>query len=117
MDTFLRLNINPALIISLFPAATIAGRTHVSRSQWMELFGAIPGSRLEPEQAARTEAPSKGLLSNLAPRVLNKKGSRETLRNAPGKEDDAASLASDKEPAAPLVDDSERSDSIDDEPC
>lgn len=112
MDTFLIFNVNPALVISLFPAAAISGRLHTPRSEWMELFGAVEGSKLEPEDlSTKSDEPTtKALLKKVAGLGLTKKASMDTLRTT-GKDDDAASvMSSDKEkPSVPLVDDSKRS--------
>lgn len=89
MDQFLLYNINPALVISLYPAETIAGRLHMPRDQWMELFGAEAGSRLQPEvrklASAEEAVGGKSVLKSVAAAAglgLVKKGSIDSLRTA-----------------------------------
>lgn len=89
MEQFLVYNINPALVISLYPAETIAGRLHMPRDQWMELFGAEAGSRLQPEvrrlASAEEAAGGKSVLKSVAAAAglgLVKKGSVDSLRTA-----------------------------------
>jgi hypothetical protein len=89
MDQFLIYNINPALVISLYPAETIAGRLHMPRDQWMELFGAEAGSRLQPEMrklaSAEEAVGGKSVLKSVAAVAglgLVKKGSIDSLRTA-----------------------------------
>ena len=101
MDTFLVYNINPALVISLYPIETISGKLHVPRDQWMSLFGAVEDARLEPEVAVATdggESLSKGLLRSMAQLSVTKRASLDTVRT--GKEEDAASVS---EKAAPIM--------------
>ena len=97
METFLRFNINPALVISLFPADTISGRLHVERDGWMALFGGPEGARLEPELVSSAEMEqggARGLLKSFAHLGAARKPSVETLRSHPGREDDTASVSS-----------------------
>jgi hypothetical protein len=110
MDTFLTFNVNPALVIAMFPAETISGRLHVPRDRWMELFGAVEGARLEPESESPSQAdgPAKGLLKSVTNLSLGKKGSTENLRASQAK-DDAASVHDEKATPAAMVDDGERS--------
>jgi hypothetical protein len=81
IDTFLVFNVNPALVISLFPAKTISGPLHVQRDKWMEIFGAVEGARLEPPSA-----PPKGgsddtkSVLRLPHLGLSKKSSIDTLK-------------------------------------
>jgi hypothetical protein len=89
MEQFLLYNINPALVISLYPAETIAGRLHMPRDQWMELFGAEAGSRLQPEvrklASAEEAVGGKSVLKSVAAAAglgLVKKGSVDSLRTA-----------------------------------
>ena len=131
MEQFLIYNIHPALVISLYPAETIAGRLHVPEDQWMELFGADAGSRLQPEVrklAAADEATGgKSVLKSVAAVAglgLVKKGSVDSLRTAvaagqaskagsaqvevvPGQKDEAESL-NEKTEKAPTMNDHER---------
>lgn len=128
MEQFLIHNIHPSLVISLYPAETIAGRLHVPQDQWMELFGADAGSRLQPEVrqlAAADEATGgKSVLKSVAAVAglgLVKKGSVESLRTAviagqagksgsaqvevvPGQKDEAESLNEKTEKAPPMND-------------
>jgi hypothetical protein len=102
MDTFLIFNVNPALIIALFPAEIISGRLHVTRTKWMELFGAVAGAKLEPDESVeRNDEPSKGLLRKVAGLSLTNKASADTLRTA-AQNDDTASVAS-AEPTSAVV--------------
>ncbi len=89
IDTFLAFNVNPALVLSLFPAKTISGSLHVPRKEWLKLFGAVDGARFSPEQpssasfndtAAGVSSVGKGLLRGMAHLALAKKASSETLR-------------------------------------
>lgn len=109
MDTFLVFNVNPALVISLFPAAAISGRLHAPKSEWMELFGAVEGARLEPDEISvrAEEGSTKALLKKVAGLGLTKKASMDTVRTG-GKDDDAASIiSSEKVPPTQLIDESE----------
>lgn len=104
MDTFLVFNVNPALVISLFPADTISGPLHVSRDGWMKLFGAVDGARLEPVSApsrAGTGDDSKSVL-RMPHLGLNKKSSVDTLKQ------DTASVSSDGDKPAPAMTGEER---------
>lgn len=49
MELFVQHNVNPALVLSLFPKS-ISGALGVAREAWMELFGAPSGARLGLEQ-------------------------------------------------------------------
>jgi phage gp46-like protein len=111
IDTFLTYNINPALVISLYPAEIISGKSHVSRNKWMELFGAVEGARLQPETSQvekhEDEGFTKALLGKVTGLGLTKKRSTDTLRtgrDSREKEDDTFSAAeSDKvAPAIPV---------------
>ena len=102
VDTFLVFNVTPAKIIAMFPRDAISGPLHVPRTGWMELFGAVKGAKLEPDQVQRQEeAPAKALLNKVAHLGLQKKASVDTLRQS-AKDDDAASIASD--PPKPVLD-------------
>ncbi|EIW66424.1 hypothetical protein TREMEDRAFT_70067 [Tremella mesenterica DSM 1558] len=81
MDTFLIFDVNPALVVSLFPAETISGRSHVSREAWMELFGAVSGARLDPESSA-SDNPTKGLLKSMTHLSIGKKNSFDSIKAA-----------------------------------
>nr|XP_018264809.1 uncharacterized protein I303_02989 [Kwoniella dejecticola CBS 10117]OBR86967.1 hypothetical protein I303_02989 [Kwoniella dejecticola CBS 10117] len=82
METFLIFNVNPALILSLFPAETISGRLHVPKDQWMELFGAVEGAKLAPHiETDKEEGTARGILKSVAGLGgLSKKGSINGLR-------------------------------------
>jgi len=102
MDTFLMFNINPALIISLYPAETISGKLHVLRDQWMRLFGGVEDARLEPEVPMVPEGSEGGSksLKSMAHLGAARKPSLDTLRTV--KDDDAASISS-TENSAPIM--------------
>jgi hypothetical protein len=110
MDTFLTFNVNPALVIAMFPAETISGRLHVPRDRWMELFGAVEGARLESESeiSSQADGPAKGLLKSVTGLSLGKKGSTENLRASQAK-DDSAPIHDEKAAPAAMVDEGERS--------
>lgn len=100
MDTFLVFNVNPALVISLFPADTISGPLHVPRRDWMELFGAVDGARLEPLSApsrSGTGDDAKGML-RMPHLGLSKKPSVDTL-----KQDTASTVSDGEKPAPPMT--------------
>lgn len=101
IDTFLTFNINPALVISLFPEASISGPLHVQRDKWMELFGAVPGSKLQPEEAEhQTEAPTKGILKSIAQMGgMAKKSSLDSLKPTQSTRDDSGP----EEKVAPIM--------------
>ncbi|WVQ78836.1 hypothetical protein IAT38_000927 [Cryptococcus sp. DSM 104549] len=82
METFLVFNVNPALVLSLFPAETISGKLHAPRDQWMELFGAVEGARLEPpgRDEAEAEGGPKSILKSVVGLGLSRKGSVDTLK-------------------------------------
>ncbi|WVF65869.1 hypothetical protein IAT40_000606 [Kwoniella sp. CBS 6097] len=93
METFLIFNINPSLVLSLFPAETISGRLHVPKDQWMELFGAVEGARLEPLTHEEKESGAKGILKSVAGLGgLAKKGSVIGLKDSA--QSDTASIKS-----------------------
>lgn len=46
MEAFVLYNVNPALVLSLFPGKSISEKLGVRREGWMELFGAPTGARL-----------------------------------------------------------------------
>lgn len=103
METFLVHNVNPALVVSLFPEHTISGKLHRPRSEWMDLFGAVPGAKLEPdstesivEQSTAGSGSGRGLLKSVVGLGggVTKKPSLESLRpgSARGGKDDAASM-------------------------
>ena len=97
MDTFLTDHINPALVISLFPAESMSRKLHVPRDQSMRLFGAVEHARLEPEVITATESgggATKGLLRSMAQlgAGASKKPSLDTLRTV--KEEDISSVSS-----------------------
>ncbi|OCF40067.1 hypothetical protein I317_06142 [Kwoniella heveanensis CBS 569] len=93
MDTFLVFNVNPALVLSLFPAETISGRLHVPKDQWMELFGAVEGAKLEPLTHEEKESGAKGILKSVAGLGgLAKKGSIIGLKDSA--QSDTASIKS-----------------------
>lgn len=82
IDAFLVFNVNPALVISLFPAETISGPLHVQRDKWMSLFGAVEGARLEPHSTpvkGSSGDDSKSVL-RLPHLGLSKKSSMDTLK-------------------------------------
>lgn len=104
MDTFLVFNVNPALIISLFPADTISGPLHVTRDKWMKLFGAVEGARLAPLSApsrSGTDDDAKSVL-RIPHLGLRKKESVDTLKQETG------SIASDSDKPAPPMTGDER---------
>ncbi|KAK4684616.1 Vam6/Vps39-like protein vacuolar protein sorting-associated protein 39, partial [Tremellales sp. Uapishka_1] len=86
IETFLVFNVNPALVISLYPAETISASLHVPKDRWMELFGAVEGARLEPEVAnvqAEEEGGAKSLLRGMAHLGgLRRRGSMDTVKTA-----------------------------------
>lgn len=55
MELFVQHNVNPALVLSLFPNS-ISGGLGVRREGWMELFGAPRGARLGLEQEQEKES-------------------------------------------------------------
>ena len=94
-------NINPALVISLFPADTISGRLHVPRDGWMALFGAVDGAVLEAKQINHPET-SKGPLSRVS--HVTKRGSVDSLKGS--------TKGSDKDVAPPAANESESRSTI-----
>ncbi|WWD16424.1 hypothetical protein CI109_100850 [Kwoniella shandongensis] len=102
METFLIHNVNPALVLSLFPADIISGKLHVPKDGWMELFGAVEGARLEPVTKEEHEGGvTRSLLKSVTGLRLGKKDSTDT---ASVKGDDAASVRSvDGEKAPPTM--------------
>lgn len=110
IETFLVFNVNPALVISLYPSNTISGKLHAPRDQWMELFGAVEGARLEAEGMTGNgpEQSGRSLLRKVAGLGVGvgKKASMDTLRTGPDAE--TASIASNEKvsPAAAVIDES-----------
>ncbi|WWC68549.1 uncharacterized protein I206_102478 [Kwoniella pini CBS 10737] len=82
MEAFLIFNVNPALVLSLYPAEIISGKLHVPKDQWMDLFGAVPEAKLQPETTVeREDSTAKGILKSVAGLGgLTKKGSVNGLR-------------------------------------
>lgn len=112
IETFLVFNVNPALIIALYPSETIAGRLHVHRDGWMELFGAVEGARLEAESLGAVdhgaeEGGARALLKSITHLGISKKPSVDTLSQAVGKEDDKASIRSSDTDKPPAMTDTE----------
>lgn len=91
------LDVNPALVVALYPSETISGKLHVVREQWMELFGAVAGAQLQPEtnpvKAESEESGAKSLLRNVANLSLGKRSSVDIMRGG-AKEDDRSSVRS-----------------------
>ncbi|XAO26749.1 hypothetical protein I312_105589 [Cryptococcus bacillisporus CA1280] len=54
MELFVQHNVNPALVLSLFPKC-ISGGLRVAREGWMELFGAPTGARLAPDEGGEED--------------------------------------------------------------
>jgi hypothetical protein len=110
-------NINPALVLSLYPAATISGRSHVPRDQWLEAFGAVPGARLAPVTAKAgpvtgEEGLTRGLLKTVsAVAGLSKKPSMDSVRTSAGAKDDKKDSGSVNE-KTPLFNDEESESSL-----
>ncbi|WRT65779.1 uncharacterized protein IL334_002728 [Kwoniella shivajii] len=95
METFLIFNVNPALVLSLFPAETISGKLHVPKEQWMELFGAVEGAKLDYTTIVeKEEGTAKGILKSVVGLGgLTKKGSVNGLKDMAS---DSASIRSGK---------------------
>lgn len=113
IETFLVYNVNPALVISLYPSNSISGKLHAPRDKWMELFGAVEGARLEADDVTGSglEQSGRSLLRKVAGLGVGvgvgKKASVDTLRNTSDPE--TASIASNEKvlPAAAVIDESE----------
>lgn len=94
IETFLRYDISPALVLSLYPSEAISGRLAVPKDKWMGLFGATEGARLQPvlSTVASAERPRPNKARVREPSgisQISKKGSIESLRKA--SEDDKQS--------------------------
>jgi hypothetical protein len=83
-EQFMALDITPAKIVALFPADQISGRLHVSRDEWVQLFGGPIGGRLVPapveddEHREKRES-GKGVLSHMPHLGLGRRPSIDTL--------------------------------------
>ncbi|KAL7424682.1 Vacuolar morphogenesis protein 6 [Cryptotrichosporon argae] len=89
-ETFTTSAVNPALVVALYPAHTIAGALHIPRERWMMLFGA-PEGRLEPvpNEGTPEDAKEGGLVKGALklPHLLpTKRTSLDTVRTG-GSED------------------------------
>lgn len=72
-------NVHPAKVVALYPKTAIAGNLAVPREDWMKLFGAVEGARLEPEAPPVVEeAPKPSVLRN-AHLALSRKKSNDTV--------------------------------------
>jgi hypothetical protein len=71
-------NVNPAKVVALYPKATISGNLAVPRDDWMKLFGAVEGARLEPEAPPVIETPKPSIIRN-AHLALARKKSNDTI--------------------------------------
>ena len=80
MEAFLAHDVNPALVISLFPAENLSGRLHVSRQGWMQLFGAVDGAKLEPDPEPENVTSNKRLLDRVT--QIKKRSSMDTIRSS-----------------------------------
>jgi hypothetical protein len=115
METFLVFNVNPALVISLFPSQTISGPLHIPRDGWMELFGAVSGAQLEPtSESSKLASDDPKSILRFPSLGLRKKESVDTLRQKQASGDDTASIASgvEGERTAPVMTGDEREFSI-----
>ncbi|ORY29789.1 hypothetical protein BCR39DRAFT_588162 [Naematelia encephala] len=109
IETFLIFNVNPALVIALYPSDNVSGRLHVHRDKWMELFGAVEGARLEPQEIEVKlpedgEGTARSLLRNLPHLGVTKKPSMDVVRKESRSEDDGASIRSDGEKVPAMTD-------------
>ncbi|WVO14727.1 hypothetical protein L204_102365 [Cryptococcus depauperatus] len=78
METFLIHNVNPALVLSLYPASTISGKLHVPRLGWLEMFGAVEGAKLYPIAVSQKEQEdANGLLESIRAIALDKRDGRD----------------------------------------
>ncbi|WOO80809.1 Vam6/Vps39-like protein [Vanrija pseudolonga] len=88
MEAFVVHNVHPAKVVALFPKDTISGNLAVPRKQWMSLFGAVDGARIDPPPATSEEPAKPAFKPHLS---LLRKGSNETLRSvASGVKEEAA---------------------------
>ncbi|GMK59883.1 hypothetical protein CspeluHIS016_0901000 [Cutaneotrichosporon spelunceum] len=78
LETFTVFNVNPAKVVALYPRTTISGDLAVPRDEWMKLFGAIEGARLEPETPPNIASPKPTVLRN-AHLALSRKKSNDTV--------------------------------------
>lgn len=79
LETFTVHNVHPAKVVALYPKTAISGNLAVPRDEWMRLFGAVDGARLEPEAPAVVEEAAKPSLLRNAHLALARKKSNETI--------------------------------------
>ena len=113
IETFLVFNVNPALVIAMFPSNSISGKSYVPKDRWMELFGAVEGAKLEPEDnGTLKEEAHRGLLKRVTNMSLSKKGSMDTLRTSlthGPEQSDTASISNERVSSPPVIDESKLS--------
>ncbi|CAK9785513.1 hypothetical protein CC85DRAFT_286680 [Cutaneotrichosporon oleaginosum] len=78
LETFTVFNVNPAKVIALYPKTAVSGHLAVPRDEWMKLFGAVEGARLEPPAPPVIETPKPSIIRN-AHLALARKKSNETI--------------------------------------
>ncbi|BEI93846.1 uncharacterized protein CcaverHIS019_0603050 [Cutaneotrichosporon cavernicola] len=78
LETFTVFNVNPAKVIALYPRTAISGNLAVPREEWMKLFGAVEGARLEPEVLPVIASPKPSVIRN-AHLALARKKSNDTI--------------------------------------
>lgn len=77
LEAFVVHNVHPAKVVALYPPETISGTLAVPRDQWMTLFGAVEGARLEP--LLSEDSGPKTLSPPLVVPTLARKKSTETI--------------------------------------
>lgn len=84
IETFIAQNVHPAKVVALYPKQAISGNLYVPREDWMSLFGAVEGARLEPPEPPEpapepgTSVPKSLFNAHLS---LARKKSNETIRS------------------------------------
>jgi hypothetical protein len=107
LDSFVKLNINPAKVISLYPES-ISGRLSVPRDQWTQMFGG-PTPTAPPEVAVSSSSDSSehggaveettplGQLAASATKVGKLKSTLDAFRSSAFKDPETTSIASKKD--------------------
>jgi hypothetical protein len=105
VEEFIKLNITPAKVISLYPADTVSGPLHVPQENWIQAFGGPADGKLSPAHKMTDESKKEktqgpvGMLKGIAHLGSTKKDSSSTrsrdTASSKGKDVDSASTIGD----------------------
>lgn len=99
IEAFIRLDITPAKVISLFPENTISGRLHEAQDRWVTVFGGpedghlIPSSKVKSDNEKADDHEKLRGVTGVLKSVVHLGGStRKDTASIKGKEEDTASV-------------------------